>query len=46
MILTGHFVSSDWNGIGTTKCLLCGGQASVGFVGPFSTNKVIDGYKY
>ena len=30
-IKMGHFVSSDWNGVGITKCLQCGGRASVGF---------------
>lgn len=36
----GHAVSSDWNGIGTTTCLICGGPAEMGFVqqrGTFST---------
>jgi hypothetical protein len=30
--LQGHAVSSSWNGIGTTTCLICGGRASMGFV--------------
>lgn len=31
-ITIGHTVSSSWDGIGTTTCLLCGGVASMGFV--------------
>lgn len=30
--LTGHIVSSNWNGIGYATCLECGGPAEVGFV--------------
>lgn len=45
--LSGHFVSSDWNGVGTTKCLLCGGRASIGFVtNPTSVSMNTSTHKY
>lgn len=31
--LIGLSISSSWNGSGTTKCLVCGGTATIGYVG-------------
>lgn len=35
--LMGHSVSSSWDGSTATKCLLCGGKATIGYVGSSSS---------
>lgn len=41
VVIRGHLVSSEWNGMGLTICLDCKGDAELGFVNQFSNNDYV-----